>query len=54
VDDRDYQIPFTFTGKINKLTVSAEPPKLTPEDEKKLADAYRAAQDAPATTGKSR
>jgi hypothetical protein len=46
VDDRDYQIPFTFTGKINKLTVSVEPPKLTPEDEKKLADAHRAAQDA--------
>jgi arylsulfatase len=46
VDDRDYQIPFTFTGMINKLTVSVEPPKLTPEDEKKLSDAYRAAQDA--------
>jgi arylsulfatase len=46
VDDRDYQIPFTFTGKINKLTISVDPPKLTPEDEKKLADAYRAAQDA--------
>jgi hypothetical protein len=46
VDDRDYQIPFTFTGKINKLTISVEPPKLTAEDEKKLADAYRAAQDA--------
>ena len=46
VDDRDYQIPFTFTGKINKVTISVEPPKLTAEDEKKLADAYRAAQDA--------
>lgn len=46
VDDRDYQVPFTFTGKIDKLTISVEPPKLTPEDEKKLQDAYRAAQDA--------
>lgn len=46
VDDRDYQIPFTFTGKLNKLTISVEPPKLTPEDEKKLAEARRAAQDA--------
>jgi arylsulfatase len=46
VDDRDYQIPFTFTGKLNKLTISVEPPKLTPEDEKKLSDAYRAVQDA--------
>jgi len=46
VDDRDYQVPFAFTGKINKLTIRVEPPKLTPADEKKLSDAYRAAQDA--------
>jgi len=46
VDDRDYQTPFAFTGKINKLTVSVEPPKLTPEDVKKLEEANRAAQDA--------
>jgi arylsulfatase len=46
VDDRDYQIPFTFTGQINRLTVSVEPPKLTPEDVKKLEEANRAAQDA--------
>ncbi len=36
VDDQDYQVPFKFTGKINKLTVALDPPKLTPEDEKKL------------------
>jgi arylsulfatase len=46
VDDHDYQVPFTFTGKLNKLTISVEPPKLTPDDEKKLSDAHRAAQDA--------
>ena len=46
MDDLDYQTPFTFTGKINELTVSVEPPKLTPQDEKKLSDALRAAQDA--------
>src|SRR5262249_20240292 len=46
VDDRDYQVPFTFTGKINKVTVSVEPAKLTPQDEKKLSEALRAAQDA--------
>ncbi|CAA2142466.1 hypothetical protein HYPP_03489 [Hyphomicrobium sp. ghe19] len=46
VDDEDYQVPFPFTGKIDNLTISVEPPKLTPEDEKKLRDAYRAAQDA--------
>ncbi len=46
VDDQDYQVPFTFTGKINKLTIALDPPKLTPEDVKKLSDADRAAQDA--------
>jgi len=46
VDDRDYQVPFAFTGKIDKLMISVEPPKLTTEDLKKLSDANRAAQDA--------
>ena len=46
VVDEDYQVPFKFTGKIDKLTFAIEPPKLTPEDEKKLMDAYRAAQDS--------
>ena len=45
VDDRDYRVPFNFTGKINKLTVAVEPPKLTPEDEKKLKEAAAAAGD---------
>lgn len=36
VDDRDYQVPFNFTGKINKVAIALEPPKLTPEDVKKL------------------
>jgi hypothetical protein len=35
-----------FTAKINKLVISVDPPKLTPEDMKKLSDMYRAAQDA--------
>lgn len=34
------------TGKIHKLTFVIELPKLTDEDEKKLAESYRAAQDA--------
>jgi len=46
VDDQDYKVPFRFTGKIDKLTVALDPPKLTPEDAKKLMDAYRATQDA--------
>ena len=46
VDDQDYQVPFAFTGKIDKLTVSIAPPVLTDEDKKKLMEAERAAQDA--------
>jgi arylsulfatase len=46
VDDHDYQVPFAFTGKIDKLTIALDEPKLTPEDVQKLEAAYRAAQDA--------
>jgi hypothetical protein len=46
IDDRDYQVPFAFTGKIDKLTIALDPPKLTPDDVQKLQAAYRAAQDA--------
>jgi arylsulfatase len=46
VDDHDYQVPFTFTGKIDKLTIAIDQPTLTPEDEKKLKEAQRAAADA--------
>jgi arylsulfatase len=41
VDDRDYQVPFKFTGKINRITLTIDRPKLTPEDEKKLMQAQR-------------
>jgi hypothetical protein len=46
VDDCDYKVPFKFTGKINRLTIALDPPKLTPDDVKKLEAANRAAQDA--------
>ena len=46
VDNHDSQIPFAFSGKIDKVTIAVEPPKLTPEAIKNLEDAYRAAQDA--------
>jgi arylsulfatase A-like enzyme len=39
VDDRDYQVPFTFTGTLHKLTIALDRPKLTPEDEKRLREA---------------
>ena len=41
VDDRDYKVPFAFTGKLNKVTLIINRPKLTPEDEKKLLEAQR-------------
>jgi arylsulfatase A-like enzyme len=46
VDDQDYQVPFQFTGKIDKLTISLEPPKLTPADVEKLRSAAASAADA--------
>ena len=45
VDDDDYQVPFNFTGKIDRLTITLEPPALTPEDVKKLQDAAARAAD---------
>ena len=45
VDDQDYQVPFAFTGKIDKLTVSLEKPQLTPEDQKHLMQAEQNARD---------
>jgi len=41
VDDGDYQVPFKFTGKINKITLTIDRPKLSPEDIKKLEQAMR-------------
>ena len=46
VDDKDYQVPFEFTGKIDKLTISIAPPKLTPADVEKLRSAATSAADA--------
>jgi arylsulfatase A-like enzyme len=45
VDGGDYQVPFKFTGKIDKLTIKLEPPVLTPEDEKRLKEAEQSAED---------
>ena len=46
VDDNDYQVPFKFTGKIEKLTIAVDRPKLTPADEKRLMQANASAADA--------
>jgi len=46
VDDQDYQVPFKFTGKIDKLSIAVAPPVLTPADVKKLQEAAAGAADA--------
>ena len=46
VNDADYLPPFTFTGKLDKLTVKVDRPQLSPEDIKKLEAAMAAAPDA--------
>jgi arylsulfatase len=41
VNDADYQVPFKFTGKIAKLTLSIERPTLSPEDKRRLSESQR-------------
>ncbi len=41
MNDADYQPPFKFTGKLNKITLTIDRPKLSPEDIKKLEAAQR-------------
>jgi arylsulfatase A-like enzyme len=41
VNDADYQVPFKFTGKLNKITLTIDRPKLSPEDIKKLEAAQK-------------
>ena len=41
VDDQDYQVPFRFTGKLDKLTIAIDRPQLTPADEQKLMEAMQ-------------
>jgi arylsulfatase len=43
----DYHVPFRFTGKLNKLTMTIDRPKLTPEDERKLMNSASRAADGP-------
>jgi arylsulfatase A-like enzyme len=38
VDDKDYQVPFKFTGKLNKLTIKLTPMELPAADAKKVAE----------------
>jgi len=38
VDDKDYLVPFRFTGKLTKLMLEIKPRKLTAEEEKLLRE----------------
>lgn len=46
VNDADYQPPFAFTGKLNKVTLTIQRPKLSPEDIEKLKAAEAKAEAA--------
>jgi arylsulfatase len=37
----DYQVPFRFTGKLNRLTLTIDRPKLSPADIQRLKEAGR-------------
>jgi arylsulfatase len=39
VDDKDYQPPFRFTGKLDKLTIKLGPNQMMAEDQKAKAEA---------------
>ncbi len=38
VADKDYKIPFAFTGTLDRLTIHVDRPRLSPEDEKRLRE----------------
>ncbi len=45
VNDKDYQVPFPFNGKLNKLTITLGPLQLLPAEQKKAAAAAAKAKD---------
>ena len=45
VDDKDYQVPFAFTGKIGKITLTIDRPQLSPADIAALREAAAKAAD---------
>lgn len=46
VEDKDYQVPFKFTGTVDKLTIKLIPPKLTAEEQKELEKKTQEAKNA--------
>src|SRR6476620_1779910 len=45
VNDKDYQVPFAFDGKIDKLTVNLGPMQLTQDEQLQLQRAAAIAKD---------
>jgi arylsulfatase len=45
VDDKDYQPPFRFTGKLGKVTIKLGPNQMMAVDEKAKADAVARVND---------
>jgi arylsulfatase len=38
VDDKDYQCPFRFTGKLNRLTLNLKPTEMSAQDQQLLRE----------------
>ena len=45
VDDKDYQVPFRFNGKLDKLTIKLGPSQLSKADQKTIDDAMARVND---------
>jgi arylsulfatase len=45
VDDKDYRVPFKFSGKLEKLTIKLQPPQLTAADRQRAAEMVATAHD---------
>ena len=45
VDDKDYQVPFRFTGKLDKLTVKVAPVQLTSDEHQVIRHARAGANN---------
>jgi arylsulfatase A-like enzyme len=45
VDDKDYKLPFRFTGKLDKLTIKLGPSQMMVEDQKAKAEAIARVND---------
>ena len=43
VDNQDHQVPFTFTGRMDKVTITLGPPALAEEDRRRLEEGLRKA-----------